>query len=369
MKTAKPSVKKVVTGSYNDISPEFVQAKINEIIGDYCQKQIANSKNYPVSLELWQSLQRVVLAGGKRLRPYLIALACEACGGKPSLATMQVAAGWEMLHQSLLVHDDIIDRDYIRHGKLNVAGEYQQIYAKRGGNEPNVSHYANSAALLAGDLALSSAYQLALRADLDATQQQGVLEVMNDAINAVAGGELQDTDSVLDPIGSTDSLKIAELKTASYSFVAPLQTGAVLAGAPTSTTKLLADLGIATGIAFQLKDDLLGLFGDIENTGKSNDGDVKEGKRTLLVQYAFEAATPEQQNFIKEIVGNPDATSEQVQTFRELVVQTGAKKRVEDLVANYAEQAQKIVTSIPDVDERFLAKWDQLNQFILKRQS
>lgn len=351
----------------DEASQDHVRTQVNQVLDQFCQQQIKSNANHTTSKLLWQTLTKVVAGGGRRMRPYLVALAYQGCGGKANPAIIQVGAGWEMLHQGLLMHDDIIDRDYIRHGQRNVAGEYRQLYSTLTSNQADAAHYANSAALLAGDLALSSAYQLVLTSNLAPEQKLAVSEILGQAASRVCGGELQDSASVMDPIGVTDSLEIAELKTASYSFVGPLQTGALLAGTNQAIIKKFTDLGIATGIAFQLKDDLLGLFGDTKSTGKSNDGDVREGKRTLLLKYAYQAASKSQKQLIDEAVGNPRASNRQIQAFRDVVVQTGAKKQVEAVIQGYARQAQAIVETIPFKDDRFISKWLVLTEFITER--
>jgi len=355
------------TAEIDEASLDFVYAQVNLVLAVFCEQQTMRNADHPTAKLLWETLTEVIVAGGKRMRPYLVSLAYQACGGNGGKAIIQVGAGWELLHQSLLIHDDIIDRDYVRHGQLNVAGAYKEIYQKRAQNEQDTSHYANSAALLAGDLALSSAYQLILNSDFTADQKISVLDIMGKALDDVAGGELQDTESVMDAIGQTNSLEIAELKTASYSFVGPLKTGALLAGADQATIDQFGKLGVAIGIAFQLRDDLLSLFGQTENTGKSNQSDVREGKRTLLLQYAFEASDEAGKDLISRVVGNPSSTDVEVESFRQLVIKTGAKAKVEALINDYSNQAQTIVTSLT-LDPRFTQKWQQFTQFILKRE-
>lgn len=345
-----------------------VRTQVDKRLAAYChdQRTLAQTRN-PAEARLWDLASEVIMAGGKRLRPYLVVLAYETFGGTEAKKIIDTATAWEMLHQAMLMHDDIIDRDYMRHGQLNVAGLLQKQYTIP--NATDRDHFANSGALLAGDLALSSAYQLFLDSGLPTPQLHDALKAFGTSIDTVIGGELLDTEAVMDALGTTDSLLIAELKTASYSFVGPLQSGAILAGASTKDLTLLLELGTALGIAFQLCDDMLGLFGDEKVTGKSNSGDVREGKRTLLLQYTFEAVDEEQQTFIIKTVGNPEASDEDVEAFRKLVESTGAKTKVEMLIGQYIQEADSFAEKLAAKNADFAARYAMLSEKLRQRKA
>lgn len=328
---------------------------------------LATSRN-AAEARLWHHLTEVVLAGGKRLRPYLITLTYEAFGGSQTGRVIDVAAGWELLHQAMLIHDDIIDRDYTRHAQLNVAGRLQKEY-KNAATKIDRDHYANSGALLAGDLALSSAYQLIFNAGFPSSVTRSVTQLLGSSIAIVIGGELLDTEAVMEPLGSTDSLLIADLKTASYSFVGPLQCGAILAGASQQDIKKLGEIGSCLGIAFQLSDDVLGLFGDEKITGKSNSSDVHEGKRTILVQYTLDACTPEQKSFVTKVLGNPEATAQQVSDFRDLVESTGARAKTEDLIGQQLDRADAALDELAISDRTFIEQYELIVTKLRQRKS
>ncbi len=334
------------------------RAQVDQRLQSYlkAQQKQAAARN-PAEQRLWQLLTEVVLRGGKRLRPYLVIWAYEVCGGTTKPAGIDAAIAWELLHQGLLIHDDIIDHDYIRHGHPNVAGKLRSYYSKDL-NEADRNHYADSGALLAGDLALSSAYQLLLGAGFPADRTAHACRILGESTATVIGGELLDTEAVLEPFGTTNYLLIAERKTASYSFVGPLQCGAALAGANASTLAKLAELGNALGIAFQLADDLLGLFGDPAVTGKPNDSDIREGKRTLLLQYTLEAASPKEVTFIKQVAGKTTATASEINRFRTLVEKTGARAKVEQQVNDYLDQADAAVGRLAMPDPTHQDRYD-----------
>ncbi len=339
---------------------ESVRAQVNKRLESFYQLRIQQAhRRNPAEERLWQLLAQVTLAGGKRLRPYLVIWAYEAFGGSAHSKIIEAGIAWELLHQALLIHDDVIDRDYIRHGAPNIAGLLREHYAHLE-NHTDRDHYANSGAILAGDLALSSAHQLLINSGFPAERVLRACHILDDTTSAVIGGELLDTEAVMQPLLSTDALQIAELKTASYSFVGPLLTGATLAGANTATLSRLTKLGTTLGVAFQLSDDLLGLFGSSSVTGKSTTTDIHEGKRTLLLQHTLELATPEQRSVIEKTLGNPNATEAELKTFREIVTTTGARTKVEQLITRYLDEADSIVANLPLADATYQSYYHYL---------
>ncbi|MBC7708185.1 polyprenyl synthetase family protein [Polaromonas sp.] len=296
---------------------------------------------------LWEAISAQHRAGGKRFRPYLCVLAYEALGGQQYNQIIPIGAALELLHAAVLIHDDIIDRDYIRHNELNVAGTYQQHYAMLLKDENEISHFADSAAILGGDLLLSDAYQLIITSQLSAAQRLDTAELLGEAIYAVTAGELLDTEAALYPPDYADSLKIAELKTALYSCSIPLAMGGMLAGASHATQQILRQVGSGLGIAFQLADDLLGVFGSESLTGKSVIGDLREGKRTYLLQRTLHLSSDSERQQLAGIIGNPDCSDAMANEAREIMIACGAKAEIEAMMQTYVEQANNLVATLP----------------------
>lgn len=288
---------------------------------------------------LWRSMHQLFRSGGKRLRPYMLILGYEAFGGTDTTSVVPIAAAHELLHLSLLIHDDIIDRDTIRYGTANVSGQYLHAYAHLVPGTGNRRHYADSAALLGGDLLLSSAHQLILDSTLSDRLKLLAHRQLVDGVFEVAGGELIDTEAAFrtQPV---DPIVIARYKTISYSFISPLLTGAHLAEAPEDALELLKIFAIALGTAFQLTDDLLGVFGDEGTTGKSASGDLREGKRTLLIAHSLEILTGEDRMYFTSVLGNPDASPADIDRLRGLIVGCGARTAVEAQRAHFVAKAR-----------------------------
>jgi geranylgeranyl diphosphate synthase type II len=280
-------------------------------------------------------------AGGKRLRPYITLLSYGMNGHERNIDDiLPAAAAQEMLHMAMLIHDDIIDRDQIRYGVKNVAGQYDEHYGQYVENSTERLHFSNSAAIIAGDLLISEAYALIQKCKIDAAHIAKAQSTLSQAIFNVVGGELLDTESAFMPFDQIDALTIAHYKTASYSFVSPLTMGAQLADMPADVIQKLEKFGIALGIAYQLQDDILGFFGDEIVTGKSVSSDITEGKHTHLVEQFYRLANPDQISEFATIFNNRAATNDQLEQARKLLQISGAVEAILNTIGQYANQAR-----------------------------
>ncbi|HEX8390672.1 MAG TPA: polyprenyl synthetase family protein [Candidatus Saccharimonadales bacterium] len=326
----------------------------------------ASSRISPQYRELWKDMQRLVTSGGKRIRPHMTFLAFEAFGGQDTSHVTHVAAAQELLHQCLLIHDDIIDRDYTRYGVDNIAGSFEAKYQSYVHETTERTHYAHGAAILAGDLLLSGAYKLLALSPLTPDTKAQVQTIFSDSILEVAGGELMDTESAFRSPDEIDTLAIARFKTASYSFTGPLMTGAVAAGAEPATLGSLQKFGIHLGVAFQLKDDLLGVFGDEAITGKSTTSDISEGKYTYLVEQFLSLAPEEDTALFYENFGVRNADDHRIETVKSLLVLSGARDACHAKIDQYEAVARMALEQLPiSVEDR--RKFEALIDTSLKR--
>lgn len=286
---------------------------------------------------LWVELEANTV-GGKRFRPRMVFAAYESLGGTDSEAAACIGAAFELLHTALIVHDDVIDRDFVRRGAPNLAGTYRDRALADGGSHAAAEHRGISAAVIAGDLALFNAYRLIDRSGVSDVVRGRLVEVMDDALFASAAGELIDVDFSFAPEVPRvdDILTMERLKTAVYSFECPLQAGAILAGAPEETVSTLGDFGREMGIAYQIVDDLLGVFGTEAETGKTTIGDLREGKRTVLIAYATSAPG---WDALAPLFGSADLTEADAEVLRAHLTDCGAKAFAEGLARYYANRA------------------------------
>ncbi|SDS91655.1 geranylgeranyl diphosphate synthase, type II [Paraoerskovia marina] len=322
-----------------------VLPRIQAAADAYVQRQAATDRTGTDApgdaARLWASVGDQV--GGKLLRPRLAATAYLGLGGRDTSAIVPVAAAHELLHTAMLIHDDLIDHDSVRRGRPNVAGTY-----RAGEVEGAPAVAADAAALLGGDLAMWGAVDLVLDANLAPAVQAFVLRLLVRSVHTTIRGELLDVLGQYRAPGEVDARTVALLKTAVYSSVLPLVTGAQLAGADATTCEQLERYGRAAGVAFQLVDDMLGTFGDPAVTGKSALSDLREGKRTELVAVAWRRADAEQSAVLRRHLGDPDLEESGAAAVRAVLHATGAVDAVAgDVRALSAEAAASLTDDLP----------------------
>ena len=328
--------------------------EINRRLKVFLANKIESSAKISEHYEtLWRYIDESISSGGKRIRPYIVMLAYSAHikDKSPNYEVVySVGLAMELLHNAMLIHDDVIDKDLIRHGVDNVTGRYIKLYSKDIKDEEKVHHYANSAAIIAGDLLISSARTLVSSClGMDQSVSIKISELMDEAIFRVCGGELLDTEASFR--NSRASAKtIASEKTSSYSFEIPLAVGATLAGASESEIELIARAyGRTLGIAFQIQDDILGVFGNEAVLGKSTSGDIREGKHTYMVEQFYNMASENQVKDFEIAFGHGDASMEDVGLAKKTLKDSGAldatKSEISKLVSNMEDVISKLQIS------------------------
>lgn len=339
------------TSSRQLLTPVQSKLLIDEYLTNRLQQRVESARDIdPAYAQLWTTTAELFQAGGKRFRPYMTLLTSQALGAHDVSAFIPVAAAQELLHLGTLVHDDVIDRDLIRYGVNNVNGTYENLYQTFIEDETDRRHYSNSAAILAGDLLLSEAYYLTNEADIIPETRRDVQSLIHGALFNVIGGELLDTEAAFKKLAGAHPSTIAEYKTASYSFISPFLIGATLANAPEAQKAVLRKLGLTLGIAYQVRDDVIGIFGDESKTGKSADGDIKEGKRTYLSDELLRRASDEQRTEFESHYGDHRVTDEHIARVRELLIETGTLEAVEARISEYESEAYDLIESL-GIDE------------------
>jgi geranylgeranyl diphosphate synthase type II len=297
----------------------------------------------PEHLRLWDALDAAT-EGGKRFRPALVTGAHEALGGVATAAAVEVGAAVELLHTALVIHDDVIDGDDLRRGRLNVSGTFQ-AYALSSGAAPDAArNFGRTAGILAGDLALAASVRAVATCGAPTAVTHRLLDLFDAALHTTAAGELADVRMALGVGTATlpESLAMEEQKTSAYSFALPLQAGAVLAGAGETTVADLGTAGRMLGISFQLVDDLLGVFGDPTRTGKSVTSDLRTSKQTPLLVHA---STTAEWHEIRQYVGR-DLDEDELVEVRRLLMSSGSRRFVEDLAEQHLAAAQDLVAQL-----------------------
>jgi len=275
-----------------------------------------------------EALFELATRGGKRLRPALVAAAYVACGGETNSAVTEAGVALEVLQAYLLIHDDWMDNDDVRRGGPSVHASLRSRFGDRA--------MGDACAILAGDYAQGLALEVISRARVPAPRMVAAMRELAAMLTAVVTGQ------ILDVRGHADVETIHRLKTSSYTTRSPLALGAILAGADAAVCEGLRAAGDPMGVAFQLQDDLLGTFGDPKKTGKSARSDLRQGKRTALV-----AELNGHEDLLGRVLGVADASDEDVDAVLRLMIDSGAKARVEARRAALVAEASSKIERLP----------------------
>jgi len=280
-----------------------------------------------------------VLDGGKRLRPRFAYWGWRAAAphSADDTALIGTAASLELLHAGALVHDDVVDASATRRGRPASHTTFARQHREAGWGGVDAS-FGAAAAILLGDLLLSWSDALFAAAHAGAAAR-AVYDRMREQV--MAGQYLDVLVSARGAFSVDEALRVIELKTSKYTVEGPLHLGAAVAGARPETLVALRRYGLAVGEAFQLRDDVLGVFGDPSVTGKPAGDDLREGKHTLLTAYAMQTAGPEQAEQLRRDLGDRDLDADQLAQLRRVVVGTGALDRVEARIADQAQAARQ----------------------------
>ena len=293
----------------------------------------------------------LIAAGGKRLRPAFLHWGYRAAGGpEHDPSAVALGAALEMLHTFALLHDDVMDRAATRRGRPVAARGFADAHAADG-LVGDAAWFGTSAAILAGDIALVWADQLLDLATLTApVTARRVREAFSTLRLELMAGQYLDLRLEGTVAADPESARrVALLKSGRYTVTRPLELGLALAGPTDRALAIgLRAYGDAIGLAFQLRDDILGVFGDPATTGKSCLDDLRTGKRTLLIAQAMALATPGQRGVLRAALGDRSLDEPDAECCRHIIARTGALASVEAIVRSHHAAA---VDAIADVRE------------------
>jgi len=313
----------------------------------YLNKAIKETaKNDSLMAETLRYIKKMMLAGGKRLRPALMYHGYLAAGGKEKKKILQATIGIELINTYFLIHDDIMDQDEKRHGMETIHLYYEKAGKKLIGKS-DTKHFGNSMAIVAGDMINTLGNQAVCKSEFDLRVVVKALEKLQSIILTTIIGQSQDM--IIEyrrQATEKEILKMYKNKTARYTVEGPLHLGAILAGANNSFLKKLSNYAIPAGIAFQIQDDTLGVIGDEEKTGKSVGSDIRQGKYTILVAKAFEKSDAKQKNILKNTLGKKNLTKKDLENFRNIIKETGSLDYAKELSLKLVLKAKKELAGI-----------------------
>ena len=285
-------------------------------------------------------MHRFLLDSGKRLRPIFALVGALGTGTEITPAIIQAAASLELVHVCALMHDDVMDASDTRRGAPSVHRAFEAMHRERAlaGND---QQFGISAAILLGDLALIWSAKMLHTSQLDIATLVRSQEVYDEMrIELMAGQYLDVYEQVLGSESVERSLKVARYKSGKYTIERPLHFGAALGSkSPEALMEIYSQYGLPLGEAFQLRDDVLGVFGNPDETGKPAGDDLREGKRTVLLAKTMERVSPEQRSTLESIIGKNELSSDQVESARAIIRATGALDELEELISTLTYQA------------------------------
>jgi geranylgeranyl diphosphate synthase type I len=339
------------------LSTAFRQA-VGEVVARFVDGQAPALEAMGPELRPVRRMAATLLQGGKRLRPAFCVWGYVAAAGLPGAHAsaddvaplLRVAASLDLLHVSALVHDDVMDSSDLRRGQPAAHRQFEGQHAAAGWLG-DAATFGRAGAILLGDLLLMWSTELLQRSGMDGAALARATPVAEAMRTEVTCGQYLDIVAQAQPLGADVRLaldeaeRVVEYKSARYTVQRPCQLGAALGGGDERLQASLAAYGSAVGRAFQFRDDVLGVFGDSEVTGKPAGDDLREGKRTVLVAHAYAGAGAAGRNLLERRLGDPDLDAAGVADLQAVIVEAGALAAVEAMIEDGYGRALAVLES------------------------
>ena len=334
MKASPEPGRATTTTDFGALLGKLRQRLDAEIVSWFEGKRQGAAQYPPEAVELIDSLAALVTAGGKRLRPALVYYGYRACGGRPDDHVLSLALATELLHSFLLIHDDIMDHSEVRRGRPTAHAAFRDRHAD-GKWSGESRDYGEAVAILVGDLAHTYAVEAFSSILPHASRAQELQRAFFSMCEEViAGQHLEMRVAARGHADDEEALRqTLRLKSGRYSVERPLQLGALLAGAGDEKLDVLSRYGSAMGEAFQLQDDLLGMFGESKTVGKPVGADLAEGKFTLLIFHTLRMASPGDRATVESALGRADLGAPEIDRVCAIIRDCGAMAHIREMIA------------------------------------
>lgn len=303
---------------------------------------------------------------GKLLRGSLILFAHDMFRGKQYEAALETAVAFELFHSSFLIHDDIIDNDYLRRGNKSIFALYKELGEKR--LVINAEHFGKSIGICLGDIGIFLAYEILSSITVPQEIKVKLFGLLSSELGNVGLAQSQDVAWGFSnkSISRDAIMSIYTYKTARYTFSLPLVAGALLANKDEKTLNTLDKLGEYLGIIFQIKDDELGIFGNSKQTGKPVGNDIKEGKKTLYYYYLFSKSIGEEKKRLNLIFGNKNLKDKDFEFIKSELRRLKIVEDIKEILKKLSQKVAKLINSL-SVSKENKDKLRAILEFNLKR--
>lgn len=344
------------------------KSKINAKIKIFYERKIKSTENRFLH-DYYSELRDYFLAGGKRIRPLLCIATYNAFKSKQDDRILVPCIGTEFLHNASLIHDDIIDRDNLRRGEPSFHYRYQQYFDQYELKKIPKEEFGNSIGIIGGDSAFFIGMEPYLNNEFETEFNLEALRLYEQAFIEIANGVLIETDMVNKKETSLEEyIEMVGLKTGTL-IEKSILIGATYANAEEKYKKLLSTYGMNLGIIFQIKDDILGTFGEEEKTGKPADSDIKEGKKTCLLIEALDKLEPKKKEKLLNIMNKKHISDKDVKVVRRFYNEVDVKNSCKQLANDYYDEALEALNELkPVINEEEAEVFSHLLDFVLTRE-
>ncbi len=344
---------------YSPFKEKFLDKYINEKLPEAKKLGVISEDQLKRFLEMSKE--------GKGIRGALVTLGYEACGGTDKETILDTSIFMELFHAAILIHDDVEDSSPLRR-KLPTIHKQYESFGKKLSVRTEYKHYGEAMAINVGDIGYFMSYEKLINSNFPVGLVNRALRIYSKyAIRLAHGQALDITTLPIEHINEEEILNILMSKSGEYTCILPLTIGATLAGVTEhKKLKAIEQYGTSLGWAFQILDDILGLFGDEAITGKPATSDLTEGKNTLLMLHLSKNGTAKQKAFQKRVFGNPNTTLEEIEKMRQILKDAGSYDYVINKGWKYVKEGKKYIPQIT-ADKKYQDILESLLVFMMER--
>ncbi len=336
-----------------------IRHELNQILAAFTSSrstslEVIGSELTPVA----KAMSDFINDGGKRFRPLFAYLGYLASGSTPRPEILKACTALELVHVCALIHDDVMDGSDTRRNKPAIHKSFEAFHRLEN-LKGDAQRFGTASAILLGDLALVWADRMLVESGITQTEFVNCQEVFCEMRDELMAGQYLDVlEGALGTTSVERSLKVARFKSGKYSIERPLHFGAALAGR-NDLFQTYSNYGLPLGEAFQLRDDLLGVFGDSKITGKPSGDDLREGKRTVLIATTMELAAPSAKDKLQTGLGKQDISDDEIKELQQIIEGCGASAKVEKLITELTEQAISALRD-PRIDTKIASALEEM---------